>query len=143
MKISFFEKICHVALNENEFKTVNNLFVNNDSNDNNNNNFMLTTSFICFTLSVAVLNATVCQNERLFRDFKKKYQSVNYCFINNKIFDLIYDWVDISFKEEKFRLNKLIKNIKKSESSDFNNSLKISLLSVKNWLQLIALCLSK
>ena len=59
LKISSFEKICHVILNENEFKTMNNSFVNNDSNSSNSNNFILIISFMCFTLLVTVFNITV------------------------------------------------------------------------------------
>ena len=72
LKISSFEEICHVVLNENEFKTVNNSLVNNNSNNSNNNNFMLTALFIYFALSVAVFNATAHQNKREFKNFKKK-----------------------------------------------------------------------
>ena len=59
-KISFFKKIHHVALNENEFKTVNDLFIDNNSNSSSNNDFMLIALFIYFALLVIVLNATVC-----------------------------------------------------------------------------------
>ena len=58
LKISFFKKICHVALNKNEFKIMNDLFVNNDSNDNNNNNFVLIVLFMHFIFLIIVLNAT-------------------------------------------------------------------------------------
>ena len=57
-KISSFEEICHVASNENESKTVNNLSVDNDSNDSSNDNFILIVSFMCFILLIAVLNVT-------------------------------------------------------------------------------------
>ena len=59
LKISSFKEIYHVALNENEFKTVNNLLIDNNSNSNSNNNFMLTVLFMCFVFSVTVLNVTV------------------------------------------------------------------------------------
>ena len=59
LKISFFKKIHHVALNENEFKIVNDLLIDNDSNDSSNNNFILIALFTHFALSVAVLNATI------------------------------------------------------------------------------------
>ena len=58
LKISFFEKICHVALNENESETMNDSFVDNDSNDSSSNDFVLTVLFMCSILSVAVLNVT-------------------------------------------------------------------------------------
>ena len=134
LKISFFEKICHVALNENEFKTVNNLFVDNDSNSSSNNNFMLIASFMCSIFSVTVFNVIVHQNKRQFKNFKKKCQSADHCFINNEIFNLIYDWVNISFKKKKSELNELIKNTEKSKSFNFNDFSKINLLSMKNWL---------
>ena len=57
-KISFFEKIHHVASNENEFKIVNNLFIDNDSNNNNSNNFISVILFTYFTFLITVLNAT-------------------------------------------------------------------------------------
>ena len=57
-KISFFEEICHVTSNENEFKIINNLLVDNNSNNNNNNNFVLTVSFTYFVFLVIVFNAT-------------------------------------------------------------------------------------
>ena len=72
LKISSFKKIHYVALNENEFKTMNNLFIDNDSNNNSSNNFMLTTLFIHFVFSVTVFNATTHQNEKQFKDFKKE-----------------------------------------------------------------------
>ena len=59
LKISSFEEICHVALNENEFKTVNDSFVDNDSNSSSNDNFVLTISFTHSVLSVAVSATTV------------------------------------------------------------------------------------
>ena len=57
-KISSFKEICHVASNENKFKIVNNLFIDNDSNNNNSNNFILITLFIYFVFLVIVFNAT-------------------------------------------------------------------------------------
>ena len=60
LKISFFEEIHHVTSNENEFKIVNNLFVNNDSNSNNNNNFILIISFTYFAFLITIFNMTVC-----------------------------------------------------------------------------------
>ena len=57
-KIFLFKEIYHVILNENEFKTVNNLFVDNDSNSSNSDNFMLITSFMCFIFLVTVFNIT-------------------------------------------------------------------------------------
>ena len=59
LKISFFEKIHHVALNENEFKIVNNLSVDNDSNDSNSDNFMSAASFTCFISLITVFNVIV------------------------------------------------------------------------------------
>ena len=48
LKISSFDKIHHVASDENEFKIINNLFINNDSNNSSNDNFVLITSFTHF-----------------------------------------------------------------------------------------------
>ena len=59
-KISSFEEIHHVASNENEFKIVNDLFVDNDSNSSSSNNFMSAVLFTHFAFSVAVSEATVC-----------------------------------------------------------------------------------
>ena len=59
LKISSFKEICHVALNENEFKTMNDLFVDNDINNNSSNNFMLTALFIYSALLIVVFNMTV------------------------------------------------------------------------------------
>ena len=73
VKNFFFEKIHHVALNENEFKIVNNLFINNDSNSSNNDNFMLIALFTPFAFLITVFNVTICQNEKQFKNFKKKY----------------------------------------------------------------------
>ena len=72
LKISSSEKIYHVTLNENEFKTMNDLSVDNDSNNSSSNDFVLIVLFIYSTFSVAVFNATVCQDEKQFKDFKKK-----------------------------------------------------------------------
>ena len=72
LKISSFEKICHVASDENEFKIVNDSSVDNNSNSNNNNDFMLTASFMYSVFSVTVLNTTVHQNKRQFKDFEKE-----------------------------------------------------------------------
>ena len=72
LKISFFEKIHHVTLNENEFKTVNDLSVDNDSNNSSSNNFVLATSFTCFALLVIVLNVTVYQDKEQFKDFERE-----------------------------------------------------------------------
>ena len=58
LKISSFEEIHHVALNENEFKTVNNLFVNNDSNSNSNDDFVSAVLFMCFVFLTIVFNVT-------------------------------------------------------------------------------------
>ena len=58
-KISFFKKICYVALNENEFKTMNDLSVDNDSNSSSSDNFVLTVLFMCFALSVAVFETII------------------------------------------------------------------------------------
>ena len=131
-KISSSEEICHVALNENEFKTMNDLFIDNNSNNSSSNNFMLVVLFMCSALSVTVLNVTVCQDKRQFKNFERECQSTNHYFINNEIFNSVYNWVNVFFKEEKSKLNESIKNTKKSESSDFNDSLKISLLLMKN-----------
>ena len=143
LKISFFEEICHVALNENESETVNDSLINNDSNSSSSNDFVSAASFTCSASSVAVLKITAHQNERQFRDFERECQSTDHCFINNEIFNSVYDWIDISFKEKKSELNESVKNTEKSESFDFNDSLKINSLLMKNWLQLTALCLSK
>ena len=59
LKISSFKEIYHVASNENEFKTMNDLFVDNNSNNSSNNHFILTASFIHFALLIAVFNVTV------------------------------------------------------------------------------------
>ena len=143
LKIFFSEEICHVALNENESETVNDLLVDNDSNDSSSDNFVLTVLFMCFVSSVAVFNVTVCQDERQFRDSERECQSADHCFIDSEISDSVYDWIDISSEEKKSELNESAENTEKSESSDSDDSLKISLLLVKNWLQLTALCLSK
>ena len=90
-KISSSEKICHVALNENEFKIVNDLFIDNDSNDSSSNNFMSATLFMCFAFSVAVFKVTAHQDRRQFRDFEKKCQSADHCCIDSEIFNLVYD----------------------------------------------------
>ena len=73
LKISFFKKIHHVALNENESKTINDLFVNNDSNNSSSNNFILTVLFTCSVFSITVFDVTVCQDEKQFKNFKRKY----------------------------------------------------------------------
>ena len=142
-KISSSEEICHVTLNENEFEIVNNLFIDNDSNNSSSNDFVSAASFTCFVLSVTVFNVTAHQDKRQFRDFERKCQSANHCFIDNEIFNSVYDWIDVSFKEKKFRLNESVKNTEKNESSDSDNSSKINLLLMKNWLQLTTLCLSE
>ena len=142
-KISSSEEICHVASNENESETVNDLSVDNDSNDSSSDNFVLTVSFMCSVFSVTVLKATACQDREQFRDSKKKCQSADHCFIDSEVSDSVYNWINVSFEEEKSELNESVENTEKSKSSDSNDSLKISLLSVKNWLQLTALCLSK
>ena len=59
LKISFFKEICHVALNENEFKIMNNLLINNNNNDNNSNDFMLTVLFMHSISSVTVFNVII------------------------------------------------------------------------------------
>ena len=134
-KISSSEEILHVISNENEFETVNDLFVNNDSNDSSSNNFVLTVLFTCFTFLVAVFDVTTHQDKEQFRDFERKCQNADHCFIDSEISDSIYNWVNVSFEEKKFKLNESVENTKKSESSDSDNSLKISLLLMKNWLQ--------
>ena len=91
LKISSSEEIHHVASNENEFKTVNDSFIDNDSNSSSSNNFISAASFMCFTFSVTVFNATVCQDREQFKDFKKKCQSANHCFIDSEIFNSVYD----------------------------------------------------
>ena len=91
LKISSFEKICHVALNENESKTMNDSFIDNDSNSSSSNDFVLTVLFMCSVLLVTVLKVTVCQNKRQFKDSKRECQSADYCFIDNEISDLIYN----------------------------------------------------
>ena len=58
LKISSFEKIHHVALNENKFKTMNNLFIDNDNNDSSSDNFMLTMLFTYFIFLIVVLDVT-------------------------------------------------------------------------------------
>src|SRR5690625_1681330 len=90
-KISFSEEIRHVASNENEFERVNDSFVDNDSNDSSNDDFVSTASFTRSALSVAVLDATARQDERQFRDFERKCQSADHCFIDSEIFDSVYD----------------------------------------------------
>ena len=142
-KISSSEEICHVTLNKNESKIMNNSFIDNDSNSSSSNNFVLIVLFTHSAFSVAVFNVTVCQDKEQFKDFKRKCQSADHYFIDNKISDSVYDWIDVFFKEKKSKLNESIKNTKKSKSSNFNDSLKISLLLMKNWLQLTALCLSE
>ena len=72
LKIFFFEKIYYVALNENKFKIINDSFVNNDSNSSSSDDFMLIISFIYFVFLVTVLNVTVYQNRKQFKNFKKK-----------------------------------------------------------------------
>ena len=91
LKISSSEEIHHVTLNENEFKTVNDLSVDNDSNSSSSNNFVSTASFTCSVLSVTVFNATAHQDRRQFRDSEKKCQSADHCFIDNEIFNSVYD----------------------------------------------------
>ena len=91
LKISSFEKICHVTLNENESETVNNSFINNDSNDSSSDNFMLIASFTCSVFSVTVFDVIVCQDKEQFKDSKRKCQSADHYFINNEIFNSIYD----------------------------------------------------
>ena len=91
LKIFLFKKICHVALNENESETVNDLFINNDSNNSNSDDFVLIMSFMHSVLLITVFNITVCQNEKQFKDFKKKCQSADHYFINNKIFNSVYN----------------------------------------------------
>ena len=91
LKISSSEEIHHVTLNENESETMNDLFVDNDSNSSSSNNFMLTVSFTCSVFSVIVFNATVCQDERQFRDSERECQSADHCFIDNEISDSVYD----------------------------------------------------
>ena len=78
-------------MNENKSEIMNDSLINNDSNDSSNNDFVSTVSFTCSALSVAVLNIIICQNEEQFKDFKKKYQSVNHCFIDSKISDSVYN----------------------------------------------------
>ena len=142
-KISSSEEIHHVTSDENEFKTVNDLFVDNDSNDSSSNNFVSTALFMHSVSSVTVFDVTAHQDREQFRDSERECQSADHCFIDSEISDSVYDWVNVSFKEKKFRLNESVKNTEKSKSSDSDNSLKISLLSMKNWLQLTALCLSE
>ena len=143
LKISSFKEICHVALNENEFKTVNDLSVDNDSNSSSSDDFVSAALFMCFVSSITVSDATACQDEEQFKDSERKCQSADHCFINNEIFNSVYDWIVIFFEEKKFELNESVKNTEKSKSSDSDDSLEISLLLMKNWLQLTALCLSK
>ena len=64
LKISSSEEICHVALNKNEFKTMNNLFVDNDSNSSSNNDFMSTVLFIHSAFSVAIFDVTAHQDKK-------------------------------------------------------------------------------
>ena len=71
-KVSSFKKIHHVTLNENEFKTVNDLFIDNDSNDNSSNKFMLTALFTCSVFLIVVFNATAHQDKKQFKNFKRK-----------------------------------------------------------------------
>ena len=71
-KISSSEEVCHVALNENESETVNDLFIDNDSNDSSSDNFMSAVLFMCSVFSVTVLKVTVCQDERQFRDSERE-----------------------------------------------------------------------
>ena len=59
LKIFFFKKICHVTLNENKFKIINDLFVDNDSNNSNNNDFVLTILFTHFTFLIIVSDTTI------------------------------------------------------------------------------------
>ena len=47
--------------------------------------------FTHFIFLIIILNVTIYQDKEQFKDFEKKCQNVNYCFINNKIFNLIYD----------------------------------------------------
>ena len=90
-KISSSEEIRHVASNENEFKRVNDLFVDNDSNNSSNDDFVSTASFTRSALSAAVLDATVRQVEEQFRDFEEECQSADHYFIDSEIFDSVYD----------------------------------------------------
>ena len=91
LKISFSEEICHVTLNENEFKTVNDLFIDNDSNSSSSNNFMLIASFMCSAFSVTVFDAIVHQDKEQFRDSERECQSADHCFIDSEISDSVYD----------------------------------------------------
>ena len=72
LKIFSFEEICHVASNENEFKTVNDLFINNDSNSSNSDNFMSAVLFTYFIFSITIFNVTVYQDRKQFKNFKRK-----------------------------------------------------------------------
>ena len=71
-KISSSEEICHVALNENEFKTVNDLFIDNDSNDSSSDDFVLTALFMCSAFSVTVFKVTACQNREQFKNSERE-----------------------------------------------------------------------
>ena len=133
-KISSSEEIHHVTLNENEFKTVNDSFIDNDSNSNRSDDFMLTILFTHSAFLVIVFDVTAHQDREQFRDFKRECQSADYCFIDNEIFNSVYNWVNVSFEEKKSELNESAENTEKSESFDFDNSSKISLLLMKNWL---------
>ena len=143
LKISSSEEICHVTSNENEFRIVNDSLIDNDSNSSSSDNFVSAVSFTHSVSLVTVFNMTVHQDKKQFRDSEKKCQSADHCFIDSEISDSVYDWINVSFKEKKFRLNESVENTEKSKSSDSNDSLKISSLSMKNWLQSTALCLSK
>ena len=90
-KISSSEEIHHVALNENESETVNDLSVDNDSNDNNSNNFMSAALFMHSVLSITVSEATVCQDREQFKNSERECQNADYCFIDSEIFNSVYD----------------------------------------------------
>ena len=143
LKISSFKEVHYVTSDENESETVNDLSVNNDSNSSSSNNFMSTVLFMHFVLSVIIFKMTAHQDRKQFKNFEKKCQSADHCFIDNKISNSVYDWINISFKKKKFELNESAENTEENKSSDSDNSLKISLLLMKNWLQLTTLCLSK
>ena len=73
-KISFFKEICHVTSNENEFKTVNDLFIDNDNNDNSSDNFMLIVLFTCFifqSLFLMQLLIKIKNNSKILKESVK------------------------------------------------------------------------
>ena len=91
LKISSSEEICHVTSDENESETVNDSLIDNDSNDSSSNDFVSAVLFTHSALSVTVSDVTVCQDERQFRNFERKCQSADHCFIDSEIFNSVYN----------------------------------------------------